>query len=78
VQGVWFRESTRQAAQRASVCGWVRNLPDGSVEAVLDGTPDAVERVLGQLRRGPPLARVDAVEVEDEPAAAMLSGFEVR
>ena len=78
VQGVWFRESTRQAAERESVSGWVRNLRDGSVEAVLDGTAGAVERVLAHVRQGPPLARVEDVEVIDEPAGAELSGFEVR
>ena len=78
VQGVWFRESTRQAAERAGVCGWVRNRPDGSVEAVLDGAKDAVERVLAEMRQGPRLARVDSLEVVDEATPVGLSGFEVR
>ena len=77
VQGVWYRASTRDAARAAGVAGWVRNRPDGSVEALLEGEPDAVERVVAFLREGPPHARVDAVDVESEPPEG-LAGFEVR
>lgn len=68
VQGVWFRESTRQEATRVGAIGWVCNLPDGSVEAAFEGTPEAVEALVAFCRRGPPAARVDAVEVVEEPA----------
>lgn len=67
VQGVFFRDFTRQQARTLGVTGWVRNLPDGRVEAVLEGTPDAVERMLDALRAGPPAARVDDIAVSEEP-----------
>lgn len=77
VQGVWFRGATREAALRAGVAGWVRNRPDGSVEAALEGPAAAVERVLTFCREGPPAARVDEVRVEEEPPEG-LRGFEIR
>ena len=76
VQGVGFREWTRRSARAAGVAGWVRNRPDGSVEAVLEGAPGAVEEVLGAIRRGPPAAVVDAVEATDEPPRAPVA-FEI-
>lgn len=76
VQGVFFRDTVRRAAQAAGVSGWVRNNPDGTVEADLEGDPGAVERVLEVCRRGPPGARVDRVEIEpEEPTGA--SGFRI-
>jgi acylphosphatase len=77
VQGVWFRESCRELALAAGVNGWVRNLRDGRVEAVLEGPPAAVERVVAWCREGPARARVDAVEVQSEPPIGE-SGFHVR
>lgn len=76
VQGVWFREATRRLADRHGVAGWVRNRPDGAVEAVFEGPSDAVERLVDFARLGPPDARVDHVEVELEPPEG-LTGFEV-
>jgi acylphosphatase len=76
VQGVFFRDSARQEASRRGVAGLARNLPDGRVEVVLEGPPDAVDAVLSWLRRGPAYARVDTVEVtEGQPAG--LHGFEI-
>lgn len=66
VQGVWFRESTRQAAEKAGVGGWVRNLPDDTVEAALEGEAEAVEAVLSFCRVGPAAATVVGVEVIPE------------
>lgn len=77
VQGVFFRDSTRREAESAGVAGWVANRADGAVEAVLEGEPDAVERVVAFLRRGPRRAEVARVEVTDEEPAG-LSGFDVR
>ncbi len=77
VQGVWFRDSTLRLAQRHRVAGWVRNRADGTVEAVFEGDPGAVERLVDFCRVGPPDARVDAVETtEEEPEG--LRGFDVR
>lgn len=77
VQGVFFRDSARREADRRGVAGQARNLPDGRVEVVLEGPPDDVAAVLGWLGEGPRHARVDAVEVTDEPVEG-LRGFEVR
>jgi acylphosphatase len=67
VQGVWFRESMRREAERLGVAGWVRNRPDGSVEAVAQGAPEAVDALVAWARIGPPQARVERiVETETE------------
>ncbi len=66
VQGVFFRDSTRRVAQRHGVAGWVRNTRDGTVEAVFEGTPEAVERLVAFCRDGPPGASVNEIEVRDE------------
>jgi len=64
VQGVFFRESMRQRAEQLKVTGWVRNRSDGSVEALVQGKPFAVDAMLEWARRGPDSARVVRVEVE--------------
>jgi acylphosphatase len=64
VQGVWFRDSCREQARAAGVRGFVRNRADGSVEAELEGSEAAVQRVIAWCRVGPPRARVDAIDVE--------------
>jgi len=69
VQGVFFRAFTSDLARRFGVTGFVRNCADGSVEAVLQGEPEAVYQVIEGVRQGPPMARVDGVEVEEEPVA---------
>ena len=66
VQGVGFRWFTQEAASREGVTGWVRNLSDGRVEALLEGEAEAVVRVERALRAGPRGARVDDVSVDDE------------
>jgi len=76
VQGVWFRGATEAEARTAGVCGWVRNCPDGSVEAAFEGCAAAVEALVAFCRRGPRHARVDRVEVFDE-APEGLRGFRV-
>jgi acylphosphatase len=77
VQGVAFRWATAEAAKRAQVSGWVRNRADGTVEAVFEGPAEAVATLLAFVRRGPPAARVQAVEASDEPPCGE-HGFEVR
>jgi acylphosphatase len=76
VQGVYFRDSTRRAARTAGVAGWVRNEPDGTVRAHLEGTADAVDKVVAFMRSGPPEAQVADVTVSEvEPGN--LPGFDV-
>ena len=66
VQGVCFRDSCRRLALQHGVNGWVRNLPDGRVEAVLEGPPDGVHRLVDWAHRGPAAATVTGVEVREE------------
>lgn len=77
VQGVFFRDTARALAERHHVTGWIRNRPDGAVEAVFEGEPGAVEQLVEFCRAGPPDARVDRVEVEGERPGG-LTGFEAR
>lgn len=77
VQGVFFRDSARERARVHDVAGWVTNRPDGTVEAVLEGDPEAVARVLRFMETGPPQARVERVDVSDEPPEGLAS-FEIR
>jgi acylphosphatase len=77
VQGVFFRDATRRRAAQRGVAGWVRNNPDGSVEAAFEGEPDAVESLVRFAHDGPRGALVERVDVlEEEPEG--LSGFGVR
>ena len=76
VQGVWYRNSTRNEALAASVTGWARNLPDGRVEVMLCGDESAVQDVVAWLHKGPAGARVRGVVTEKMPFEAM-SGFSV-
>ncbi len=78
VQGVFFRRFTWEHAQRLGVRGWVRNLMDGRVEAVLEGDDQAVRELIGLLREGPPAAHVTHIEVVDEPYTGEFSDFEIR
>lgn len=77
VQGVFFRDSTRREAERLGVSGWVSNRRDGTVEAVFEGPPDAVEAILGFCRAGPGEAEVERLEVAPEPPEG-LGGFQIR
>jgi acylphosphatase len=63
VQGVFFRASMKEVAEDLGVDGWVRNMPDGSVEALVSGEEEKVEKILEWCRRGPELARVNKVEI---------------
>jgi acylphosphatase len=78
VQGVYFRYATRDAAIRYGVSGWVRNLPDGRVEAVFEGEPGMVEQIVGFCHRGPDHARVDGVDMVEEEFSGEFQGFEIR
>ncbi|MBD0291941.1 MAG: acylphosphatase [Thermoleophilia bacterium] len=76
VQGVFYRETTRRAAEANGVAGWARNRPDGTVEAVFEGESAAVERVVELCREGPRGASVERLEVSEEPPEG-LHGFTV-
>lgn len=77
VQGVWYRESCRRQAGSWGVAGWVRNRPDGRVEAVLEGDAAGVQAMEGWCRTGPPRARVTSVEAVDELPLGEV-GFSIR
>jgi acylphosphatase len=77
VQDVWFRATTARQAVGAGVDGWVRNLADGRVEAVLEGTADAVNEMIDFCSRGPEMARVDRIEVVEE-SPENLETFQIR
>ena len=77
VQGVSFRDATRQQAKELGLGGWVRNLQDGRVEAVFEGESETVRQMIEWCESGPSSADVDDVSVEQETPEG-LSGFEVR
>jgi acylphosphatase len=77
VQGVFYRDSARARALELGLTGRVRNLPDGSVEAVVEGAPEAVEAFVTWCHQGPPQARVTEVERVDEAARGEFSTFTV-
>lgn len=78
VQGVWFRASARDEAVRIGVGGWVRNLPDGAVEAVFEGEKKKVEELVGWCHRGPSGARVSKVDITWESYRGEFKKFEIR
>jgi acylphosphatase len=78
VQGVFYRQSTREMAEQFGLSGWVRNLPDGSVEALFEGERQLVEQALAWCRQGPPRAAVDDVAVEWMDGPRECAGFAIR
>jgi len=78
VQGVFFRATMREVARRLGVKGWVRNVPDGSVEAVIEGPRDKVEELIKWAHRGPPAACVEKVVVRWEPYKGEFKDFRIR
>lgn len=77
VQGVFFRDTARRLARQYGVAGWIRNTWQGTVEAAFEGAPEAVERLVRFCHEGPRGARVERVEVVDEPPED-ARGFEIR
>ena len=77
VQGVFFRQALKVTAKKNGVFGWVRNLKDGRVEAVLEGDDLSVSKVVEWAHAGPANARVEDVEIRNEDFAGEFSGFEV-
>ena len=78
VQGVFYRQSTVEMANQLGLCGWVRNLPDGSVEALFEGERRGVEQAVAWCRQGPPRASVSEVSVQWLDGPAESSGFVIR
>jgi acylphosphatase len=78
VQGVFYRSFTNGVARSLGLSGWVRNMHDGSVEAVFEGEKKRIKDALKQLRQGPPYARVDDLEVEWQPFSGEFHGFSIR
>lgn len=78
VQGVCYRQATKETALHLGLTGWARNCPDGSVEAIFEGEREAVEAAIAWCRQGPPAARVTDVEVEWNAFQDEFSGFEIR
>ncbi|MCL1925598.1 MAG: acylphosphatase [Syntrophorhabdaceae bacterium] len=78
VQGVSFRAHTAETAMKAGVHGWVRNLPERQVEAVLQGKQNAVEKVVGFMRTGPPMAHVIDMAVSWRTPTETFHGFNIR
>ena len=80
VQGVWYRGSTQKQAQQRQLRGWVRNLDDGSVEALVSGSADKVDDLVAWMRQGPAGARVDDLQIINTSVAHadLPDGFEVR
>jgi acylphosphatase len=77
VQGVFFRDTCRRLARENDVSGWVRNLPDGRVEAVFEGSPANVARLVDWSRHGPRLAQVENIGIHPEPPEG-LPDFQIR
>jgi acylphosphatase len=78
VQGVYFRYAVEELALNRGITGWVRNLPDGQVEGVFEGDEPKVKEILTYCHRGPQYAKVDHVEVREEPFRGEFRGFEIR
>ena len=78
VQGVFFRSETEYEAVKRNICGWVRNLPDGRVEAVFEGEKETVEALVEFCRRGPHGARVSEVEVHWEEYRSEFDRFRIK
>jgi acylphosphatase len=78
VQGVCYRWFTRDTAVELGLTGWVRNLPDGTVEAVVEGEKEKLEQLLGWCKQGPDLARVTDIQADWEKATGEFQDFSIR
>jgi len=78
VQGVFFRDYTYRQALKLNISGYVRNLPDRTVEAMLQGEEKAVESMLAWLKQGSPRSQVEHLRVQDFDAEEQFSSFEIR
>ena len=78
VQGVYFRAETQRAATGLNLTGWVRNVPDGRVEAVFEGEDTNIEKMIAWCHHGPPAARVQEVITEEESYSGAFTGFGIK
>jgi acylphosphatase len=78
VQGVFFRDSTREKAEQLGLTGWVKNLPDGRVEALFEGPSEWIREMIRWCEKGPPHAEVENVDAQFEVSEGDLTSFEVR
>jgi acylphosphatase len=78
VQGVFFRDSTREKAEQLGLTGWVKNLPDGRVEALFEGPSERIREMIRWCEQGPPHAEVENVDTQFEVSEGDLTSFEVR
>ena len=78
VQGVFFREKTRGMAKKIGVTGWVKNLSDGWVEAVFEGSKKSVEKIINWAKRGPILAKIESIDIEWQEYKGEFADFEIR
>ena len=78
VQGVWFRASTKQIAKKLGLKGWVRNTPDGCVEAVFEGEEGLINKMIKWCHQGSPLSKVKNVEVKNQEPTNEFSDFSIR
>lgn len=78
VQGVFFRANTKRRANKANINGYIKNMRDGAVEAVFEGEDKAVDRLIDWCKKGPEEARVDKVEVNEEPYVEEFEDFKIR
>ncbi len=78
VQGVYFRHHTQQEALKRNISGWVKNLPDGRVEALFEGAEGDVDAMLSFCRTGSPRADVEHVDIAEEPFVGEFKDFSIR
>ena len=78
VQGVFFRAYTKEEAEARALVGWVRNLPDGSVEALVQGEPEKVDQMITWFHKGSPMANVTDVQIYEEEAVSPFPDFTIR
>jgi acylphosphatase len=78
VQGVFFRQETKERAEELGVFGWIKNLPDGQVEAVFEGEKDKVEQIIKWAQKGPSLAKVNGLDLTWEDFKDEFKKFEIK
>lgn len=78
VQGVFYRARTRETAIALGICGWVKNMPDKTVHALLQGEPDAISQMIAWCKKGPQGSRVDHVQCENQDITSEYKTFEIR